>query len=119
MKAPSFRQSALRPPEQSRVSRRAWGEVVNDNRNFPVSCSISGGARKSARTGLSLTDRRPKIKVIPGKEALSYLNTELQKRYGVTLTATGIIDAMMIDEIPLEMKKLIAGLESFRMSKLR
>jgi hypothetical protein len=39
--------------------------------------------------------------------------------YDVTLTATGIIDAMMIDEVPLEMRNLIDGLTVFSKAKVR
>lgn len=67
----------------------------------------------------SWRDADSRLRVIPGKEALSYLNTSLQKAYGVSLTATGIIDAMMPDEIPSEMKRLIDGLMSFCTAKLR
>lgn len=51
--------------------------------------------------------------MIPGKEALSHLNQEFQKRFGVATTATGIIDAMKAHEVPAEMKNLIVDLERF------
>jgi energy-coupling factor transporter ATP-binding protein EcfA2 len=57
--------------------------------------------------------------VIPGKDAMSNLNGELQKTYGVTLTATGIIDAMTIDEVPSEMKALVDELGKFCASKVK
>jgi energy-coupling factor transporter ATP-binding protein EcfA2 len=64
-------------------------------------------------------DANSRLGVIPGKEALSYLNTQMQKRYAVTLTATGIIDAMIVDEIPSEMRDLMAELKLFCSSKVR
>jgi len=59
-----------------------------------------------------------RLKVIPGKEALSHLNTKLQERYGVSLTPTGIVDAMLIDEVPLEMKSLIERLAAFSTTRV-
>jgi hypothetical protein len=64
-------------------------------------------------------DTASRLRVMPGKEALSYLNTEMQEKYRVTLTATGIIDAMMIDEVPSEVKSLIDALTAFCTSKVR
>jgi hypothetical protein len=54
-----------------------------------------------------------RLALIPGKEAVSYLNQLLQDQYGVSLTPTAIIDAMRIDEIPTEMQKLVRDLSEF------
>lgn len=54
-----------------------------------------------------------KIRTIPGKEALSAINTELQNRYGISLTATAIIDAMTDEEVPDELRELINNLSIF------
>jgi hypothetical protein len=51
--------------------------------------------------------------MIPGKDALSALNTDLQRGYGVTITPTGIIDAMQVSEIPNAIKALISNLSEF------
>jgi len=37
-----------------------------------------------------------RLNAIPGKEALSAINTRLQELYGITVTATAIVDAMLI-----------------------
>ena len=54
-----------------------------------------------------------RLSVVPGKDAISRLNGHLQHQYGITVTLTGIIDAMTIDEVPNEVKSLIASLDSF------
>lgn len=56
--------------------------------------------------------------MIPGKEALAFVNSEIQKKYGVSLTPTGIIDAMEVDEIPLEIRDLISALRGFSIQHL-
>jgi hypothetical protein len=53
------------------------------------------------------------LAVIPGKEALSAINGHLQNVYGVSITSTGIVDAMTREEIPQEMRLLIADLATF------
>lgn len=53
------------------------------------------------------------LQMIPGKEALSAVNTELQTQYQVSLTPTSIVDAMNIAEIPLEVKLLLSDLAEF------
>lgn len=51
--------------------------------------------------------------LLPGKEALASINSQLQARYGVTVTPTAIIDAMLGGEVPLEMSALIEQLSRF------
>ncbi len=54
-----------------------------------------------------------RLAIIPGKDAMSWLNGHLQHDYGITVTPTGIIDGMTIDEVPTEVKDLVASLDSF------
>ena len=58
-------------------------------------------------------DPSERLKMIPGKEALSYINSIIQPKYNVTVTPTSIIEAMRADEVPVGMKQLILGLEAF------
>ena len=62
-------------------------------------------------------DPTERLRMIPGKEAISFLNQQIQDRYAVTITPTAIIDAMTRDEIPDEMKGLIDELNNFAKSK--
>ena len=64
------------------------------------------------------TDRYSRLRIIPGKDAMSDINRSLQERYGVTVTPTAIIDAMRTEEIPEEMRNLIDSLSSFANSRL-
>lgn len=54
-----------------------------------------------------------KLSIIPGKSALNAINKYLQNQYSVNVTNTAIIDAMLIEEIPPEMKELIDSLSNF------
>lgn len=60
-----------------------------------------------------------RLEVVPGKEALAFLNQKLQARYHVSLTPTAIIDAMKIDEVPAEMRELIENISKFSESPIR
>jgi hypothetical protein len=54
-----------------------------------------------------------RLRVVPGKDALSYLNQRLQQDYSISVTATGVIDAMTPAEVPAEMKTLVGDLTAF------
>jgi hypothetical protein len=54
-----------------------------------------------------------KLSMVPGKDALSRFNEQVQQKYGITVTSTGIIDSMKKDEFPTEMKSLIESLDEF------
>jgi predicted ATPase len=66
----------------------------------------------------SWTGFESRLKIIPGKEALSALNESLQQKYGISITATAVIDAMTTAEVPDEMQRLVRELSSFALSKL-
>jgi len=59
-----------------------------------------------------------RLRLIPGKEALSYVNNHLQADYGVSLTERSIIDAMRTEEVPDEMAGLIESLRNFSLLHL-
>ena len=59
------------------------------------------------------SDPGERYKLIPGKEAISAVNAHLQETYGVSITPAAIVNAMHVEEIPLEMRKLVDGLASF------
>ncbi len=54
-----------------------------------------------------------RLKMIPGKEALSKFNSEIQNICGVSVTTTSIIDAMRNEEIPDAVKILVSLLDKF------
>ena len=59
-----------------------------------------------------------RLNLVPGKDALSDVNGYLQDAFGVSITPVAIIDAMKAEEIPNEMKELIATLVEFSGTKL-
>lgn len=58
-----------------------------------------------------------RIELIPGKEALGSINQHLQQKYGVSITSTGIIDAMRSEEVPEGMRQLLQQLVKFSSSQ--
>lgn len=58
-------------------------------------------------------DLERRLRIVPGKDTLSALNTYLQQHYGVSLTATLIIDTFQVQEIDSEIVDLIATIDKF------
>jgi energy-coupling factor transporter ATP-binding protein EcfA2 len=58
-----------------------------------------------------------RLTIIPGKEALGAINRYLQDKFDVNITPTSIVDSMAVDEIPKEIKLLLADLETFSSMK--
>lgn len=58
-------------------------------------------------------DSATRLRLIPGKDALTHVNLCIQDRYGVNITASAVVEAMRIAEIPSEMVRLIDSLERF------
>jgi hypothetical protein len=74
------------------------------------------------RDVLSAFDRRwasldTRVALVPGKEVLGVLRDRVQEACGVTLTEARIAEAMTRDDIPADMHRLLASLESFRITK--
>jgi hypothetical protein len=51
--------------------------------------------------------------MIPEKDALSAVNQHLQDKYQISVTPTAIVDAMLPDEIPKDVKKLVSAIADF------
>ena len=64
------------------------------------------------------TNQKERLQVIPGKEALSRFNQYLQSEFGVSVTATGIVDAIEVDEVPGEVRNLLTELSNFALAKV-
>jgi predicted ATPase len=58
-----------------------------------------------------------RLQLIPGKDAISYLNQEIQARFGVSITATAIIDAMLEGEVPAGIREIMTLLSGFVQSR--
>jgi hypothetical protein len=59
------------------------------------------------------SDTAHRLAMIPGKEAISFVNQYLSSDFGISITHTSIIDAMHIEEIPKELCSLIRTLDDF------
>ncbi len=59
------------------------------------------------------SDEATRLQLIPGKEALSAVNSWLQEKYRVTISPTAIIDALIIEEVPADMLTLVNMLSEF------
>lgn len=55
-----------------------------------------------------------RMHIVPGKEILASLRSKVQEMLGITLSTNKIIRAFRRDEIPLDFKTLVQGLERFR-----
>lgn len=55
--------------------------------------------------------------MIPGKDALSDINRDLQENLNVSVTPSAIVAAMTLDEIPGELKNLINDIGKFSRSQ--
>lgn len=62
---------------------------------------------------VSWANDNSRISLIPGKEALSAINIKFQNDYGITITPTAVIDAMLVDEVPDEMQAILQMLTDF------
>jgi hypothetical protein len=58
-------------------------------------------------------DAESRFRMIPGKDALSAVNRYLQETHSISITPTGIVDAMLSEEVPSEMKTLVNLLATF------
>lgn len=59
-------------------------------------------------------DITQRLKIVPGKEFLSALNSRLQKDYKITITIPSIVNAIAKSEIPRELITLISEIDNFR-----
>ncbi len=57
-----------------------------------------------------------RMELVPGKRCLAALNKRLQELHKIQVTATAIIDSFHLDEVPAEVRDLLAGLDVFRQS---
>src|SRR3954447_9814201 len=62
-------------------------------------------------------DLNSRLEMIPGKEAMGFLSHHFQTLYGVMLTASAILDAMRLEEVPEEMRQIISDLSLFAAAK--
>lgn len=64
------------------------------------------------------TDTQERLRMIGGKDALCYLNGELQKRHKVSVTPSGIVEAMRSEEIPHGIREMVSTIAAFIHKKL-
>jgi len=98
-------------------------QYISCRRNFERAKSSKLDESKIAESVIEEVERvweslASRLDIVPGKEALSAINDQLQKQYKVSITATAIVDAMRADEIPEEMKRLVESIDSFAMLKI-
>lgn len=97
-------------------------QMIEDQQRFEK--QVSSGRSVStiseetlARFNELWSDDDEKLRVIPGKEALSFVNETLQGKFGISVTATAIINAMTEEEIPPDVRALIEILDEFSTSQ--
>jgi hypothetical protein len=118
-----YKPIALRILEEFAVSKRTYitGQLLAARRDYERK---KGAAIHDATFNQEVLDdfenrwRNPMLQVqmLPGKDALSYINQILQQDYGINVTATGIIDAMRVSEVPGKLSGLLNTLKEFASS---
>ena len=63
-------------------------------------------------------DLDSRLDLVPGKDILTNLNSHLQDRWGITVTASAIIGSMKEGEVPSEMRTMIDAIHNFAMGAL-
>jgi hypothetical protein len=59
------------------------------------------------------SDPELRLEMIPGKEALAWLNSEIQTLYKISISVASIVEVMRSDEVPAEMRDLVDQIERF------
>jgi len=93
-------------------------QILAARRRFEKRTSPSTDEATSNEKALKEIEKRwsnleERIRAIPGKKALSFINQTLQQRYKIGVTPTAIIDSMKANEIPHEMRELIKAISKF------
>jgi len=93
-------------------------QYIAERRRFVRSVSPSTHEATVTKEALDSFERgwadpATRMGMISGKDALSAINNDAQARHGVSLTATAIIEAMRLDEIPRELAQLVETLAEF------
>lgn len=102
----------------SKVKTAVTSQYLASRRRFEKSHSPWKDEATSNEAALSELDTLwegtgTRLRIVPGKSALSALNQRLQDRHGVSITPTAIIDAMWTEEVPMEISELVEALSSF------
>ncbi len=87
---------------------RAFGRVKTPGKD-DATTNQAAYVEFEARWG----DPAQRLRMLPGKEALSAVNKVLQDKYDISLTPTSIIDAMKVQEVPADMRVLLGQIETF------
>jgi hypothetical protein len=64
----------------------------------------------------SWADRGTRLRMVPGKVALSMLNTRLRDQFGINLTHARITEAIREHEVDPEMIRILTGIEALRIA---
>jgi hypothetical protein len=61
-------------------------------------------------------DLAGRLSIVPGKEVLRALRSDLQENFGVSLTDSRVVESMHRDDIPDDLRELLQTLDRFRQS---
>lgn len=116
------------------LAEQVFAEVASSRKNYIISQLITERRRfeRAAVTGaheadiseralndieIQWRDDKRRLSLVPGKEALSVFNKQIQETYAISVTPTAIIDAMRIEEVPAGINELIEMLQTFSTQK--
>lgn len=60
-----------------------------------------------------------RMEIVPGKDVLHSFRENIQSEYLITLTDYKIIDEFRLDEVPIDLLKLLGDLDEYRMLKIK
>lgn len=119
-RAIEFKPAALKILSDYRASTKSaiFGRFSGDYRAFAKSAEPSLSDSTISERCHALFEKlwqsdEAEFRLLPGKEALSYINTALQTQFGTPVTPTAIIDSMKPEEIFVEMKSIIEEIDRF------
>jgi hypothetical protein len=102
-------------PLQHRVQARYLGQRLKFQKSLKPHVDETTIAEQVMREyDDEWNDLTKRLTLVPGKETLAALNTHLQENYGITVSASLIIDSFKKEEIPAEMIEILEQIERFR-----
>lgn len=100
-----------------------FSQYVAQTRTFGRSISLGRHETEASEEVLKWLEEQwqnedVRLSLIPGKEALNYLNSELQETLGLSVNPSAIIEAMKPEEVPNSMQELIELLLRFSLQNV-
>ena len=102
--------------------------VVDSLRNETETSLISEAVKMKGRAGVDVSqaiskivreftsswdEKNKKHHLVCGKDVLSRVNAELKTKYNVSFTKIQLVDSMLADELPADLREAIVDIDNF------